>query len=163
MEIEKENNYENDDEEVNTKNDNEENEEIDNNEEAEDEVSENVEDEDNDEEDEMKNKEQNADTESQYKEMQSKESIKVEFNVRKIDSKDFNTFLKKDSNKGVTGLQNLGNSCYLNCAIQCLSHTIDLAYYFVSGIYKEELNQKSNLSNYIYIFIYEPYFIYFRK
>ena len=32
---------------------------------------------------------------------------------------------------GVKGLQNLGNTCYLNAAVQCLAHTPPFKYYFL--------------------------------
>ena len=93
--------------------------------------------------------------ESNYSQMnQSALITPVNLNSRVLDTSSFNSLLKKDSNKGVTGLQNLGNSCYLNCAIQCLSHSVDLVYYFISGMYKDEINQKSSLSNFsLIIFI----------
>jgi len=37
------------------------------------------------------------------------------------------------------GLVNLGNSCYMNTAIQCLSASPEICKYFLSGVYKEEL------------------------
>jgi len=33
----------------------------------------------------------------------------------------------------ILGFKNLGNTCYLNAALQCLSHTKELANYFLSN------------------------------
>jgi len=41
---------------------------------------------------------------------------------------------------GVTGLSNLGNTCFMNSSLQCLSNTPPLCNYFLSGRYREDLN-----------------------
>src|SRR5579859_3285848 len=35
---------------------------------------------------------------------------------------------------GMTGLKNLGNTCYMNSVLQCMSATVPLARYFLSSI-----------------------------
>ncbi|KAL1410813.1 hypothetical protein Q8F55_001756 [Vanrija albida] len=46
---------------------------------------------------------------------------------------------------GLVGLNNLGNTCFLASATQCLSNTNVLADYFLSGVYREELNPDNPL------------------
>nr|CAD7446139.1 unnamed protein product [Timema bartmani] len=43
--------------------------------------------------------------------------------------------------RGLTGLKNLGNSCYMNSIIQCINNTTPLAFYFVEGTYRDDINR----------------------
>ncbi|KAG0176484.1 ubiquitin-specific protease doa4 [Apophysomyces sp. BC1021] len=46
---------------------------------------------------------------------------------------------------GTTGLKNLGNTCYMNSIIQCLSATIPLARYLISGTFKQHISKNNPL------------------
>ncbi|KAI8079963.1 uncharacterized protein BX664DRAFT_303113 [Halteromyces radiatus] len=46
---------------------------------------------------------------------------------------------------GTTGLKNLGNTCYMNSIIQCLSGTVPFARYFISGLFKNDINKQNPL------------------
>lgn len=44
-----------------------------------------------------------------------------------------------------TGLRNLGNTCFMNSGIQCLSHVRELTEYFLSGEFAKDINKDNVL------------------
>ena len=52
-------------------------------------------------------------------------------------------YLNSDSSSGICGSVNLGNTCFMNSSIACMSNCTELTYFFLSEQYKKELNENN--------------------
>ena len=76
---------------------------------------------------------------------ENKEKDPIPFISKKIniDINQLKTILTPNSNHGVCGSENLGNTCYMNSSIACLSNCVELTAFFLT----KEFRKYKNTSN----------------
>ena len=62
-----------------------------------------------------------------------------------LDYSELDTILTKGYNHGLCGSKNLGNTCYMNSSIACLSNCTELTTFFLSKIYKNYINNSNKM------------------
>ena len=60
-----------------------------------------------------------------------------------VDIHDLDKFLTQNVNHGVCGGHNLGNTCFMNSSIACLSNCSELTAYFLTEKFKQNINKKN--------------------
>lgn len=80
-------------------------------------------------------------TDSNKNESAKKENNLSTFTRTVIDINELKSVLKPGSNHGVCGGRNLGNTCFMNSSIACLSNCTELTTYFLTKNFLKDINE----------------------
>ena len=80
-------------------------------------------------------------TDSNKNESAKKENNLSTFTRTVIDINELKSVLKPGSNHGVCGGRNLGNTCFMNSSIACLSNCTELTTYFLTKKFLKDINE----------------------
>jgi len=64
---------------------------------------------------------------------------------RVVNVSNISKYLTEESSHGLCGGKNLGNTCFMNSSIACISNCLELTYYFLSDDYKKDINKENKL------------------
>ena len=92
----------------------------------------------------IENEEEEKNERSAFSLEGAKEPISL-YTRRVMDISKINNYLKPNSSRGQIGGHNLGNTCFMNSSIACLSNCTELTYYFLKGDYLKDINEENNL------------------
>ena len=94
--------------------------------------------------DEEKEEKASSNEKSVYSLEGAKQPISI-YTRRIMDISKIDKYLLPNSTSGRCGGRNLGNTCFMNSSIACLSNCTELTYYFLKGDYKKDINEENTL------------------